>query len=114
MFRKSFLKASAVAGALALASTLTMPASHAQQAMSENAAAQPIRIIMGGYGPPTTSFSVALKQIGDRLEAKFPGQVEVRYVYNIMDLENLHALVGLSNAKRIMYTGESFDAAEAD
>lgn len=41
---------------------------------------------MGGYGPPTTSFSVALKQIGDRLEAKFPDQVEVRYVYNIMDL----------------------------
>ena len=86
MFRRSFLKASAVAGAIALASTLTMSASHAQRAMSGNTAEQPIRIIMGGYGPPTTSFSVALKQIGDRLEAKFPDQVEVRYVYNIMDL----------------------------
>ncbi|MDH3420165.1 MAG: TRAP transporter substrate-binding protein [Gammaproteobacteria bacterium] len=86
MFRRSFLKASAVAGAIALASTLTMSASHAQRATSGNTAERPIRIIMGGYGPPTTSFSVALKQIGDRLEAKFPDQVEVRYVYNIMDL----------------------------
>lgn len=86
MFKRSFLKASAVAGAIALASTLTISASHAQQAMSEGTAERPIRIIMGGYGPPTTSFSVALKQIGDRLEAKFPGEVEVRYVYNIMDL----------------------------
>ena len=86
MFRRSFLKASAVAGAIALASTLTMSASHAQRAMSGNTSEQPIRIIMGGYGPPNTSFSVALKQIGDRLEAKFPDQVEVRYVYNIMDL----------------------------
>ncbi len=77
MLKRSFLKASAVAGAIALASTLTLSVSQAQQ---------PIRIIMGGYGPPTTSFSVALKQIGDRLEAKFPDQVEVRYVYNIMDL----------------------------
>ena len=34
-------------------------------------------------------------------------------LYNVMDLENLHALVGLANAKRIMYTGEPFDAAQA-
>ena len=34
-------------------------------------------------------------------------------LYNIMDLENLHALVGLANAKRIMYTGEPFDAEQA-
>lgn len=34
-------------------------------------------------------------------------------LYNAMDLKNLHALVGLGNAKRIMYTGEPFDAAEA-
>ena len=27
-----------------------------------------------------------MKKIGDRLEAKFPGQVEVKYVYNILDL----------------------------
>jgi len=41
---------------------------------------------MGGYGPATTGFSIALKQIGDRLEAKFGDRVEVKYVYNIMDL----------------------------
>src|SRR6266487_1437470 len=28
----------------------------------------PIHIRMGGYGPPTTGFSRALKRIGDRLE----------------------------------------------
>ena len=41
---------------------------------------------MGGYGPATTGFSLALKQIGDRLESKFGDEVEVKYVYNIMDL----------------------------
>jgi len=41
---------------------------------------------MGGYGPPTTGFSLALKQIGDRLEARFGDEVEVKYVYNILDL----------------------------
>ena len=41
---------------------------------------------MGGYGPPTTGFSLALKKIGDRLEARFGGDVEVKYVYNILDL----------------------------
>jgi tripartite ATP-independent transporter DctP family solute receptor len=41
---------------------------------------------MGGYGPPTTGFSLALKRIGDRLKAKFGGDVDVKYVYNIMDL----------------------------
>jgi len=84
MFKRSFLKA--FASAMALGGLLTMPASHAQQAMSGGTAERPIRIIMGGYGPPTTSFSVAFKEIGDRLEAKFGDQVEVRYVYNIMDL----------------------------
>ncbi len=47
--------------------------------------ADPITIRMGGYGPPTTSFSRALKLIGDSLEQKFPGHVHVKYVWNIMD-----------------------------
>lgn len=34
-------------------------------------------------------------------------------LYNVLDLENLYALVGVASAKRIMYTGEPFDAAEA-
>jgi TRAP-type C4-dicarboxylate transport system substrate-binding protein len=47
--------------------------------------AAPIIIRMGGYGPPTTSFSRALKLIGDALEQKFGDRVNVRYVWNIMD-----------------------------
>jgi len=48
--------------------------------------AHPIQIRMGGYGPPTTGFSRALKLIGDRLEAVFGDRVSVKYVWNIMDL----------------------------
>jgi TRAP-type C4-dicarboxylate transport system substrate-binding protein len=45
----------------------------------------PITIRMGGYGPPTTSFSRALKLIGETLEHKFDDRVSVKYVWNIMD-----------------------------
>ncbi len=45
----------------------------------------PITIRMGGYGPPTTSFSRALKLIGETLEHKFGDRVSVKYVWNIMD-----------------------------
>jgi TRAP-type C4-dicarboxylate transport system substrate-binding protein len=45
-----------------------------------------IQIRMGGYGPPTTSFSKSLKFIGDRLEAEFGDRVDIKYVWNIMDL----------------------------
>jgi TRAP-type C4-dicarboxylate transport system substrate-binding protein len=41
---------------------------------------------MGGYGPASTGFSRALKFIGDRLAAEFPDAVEIKYVWNIMDL----------------------------
>ncbi len=47
---------------------------------------QPIQIKMGGYGPPTTTFSRALKFIGDRLENEFGDQVDIKYAWNIMDL----------------------------
>jgi TRAP-type C4-dicarboxylate transport system substrate-binding protein len=46
---------------------------------------RPIAIRMGGYGPPTTSFSRALKLIGDAMEAEFGDRVSVKYVWNIMD-----------------------------
>src|SRR6266852_9659855 len=46
----------------------------------------PIHIRMGGYGPAGTSFSRGLKLIGDRLLAAFGDEVEVKYVWNIMDL----------------------------
>ncbi len=41
---------------------------------------------MGGYGPASTGFSRALKRIGDRLTAEFGERVEVKYVWNIMEL----------------------------
>lgn len=46
----------------------------------------PIQIRMGGYGPATTGFSRALKRIGDRLGSEFADQVDIKYVWNIMDL----------------------------
>src|SRR3954467_2819354 len=45
----------------------------------------PIRLFMGGYGPSTTCFSQALKQIGDRIAAELGERVDVKYVWNIMD-----------------------------
>lgn len=50
------------------------------------AVSDPIPIRMGGYGPPTTSFSRALKFIGDRLESELGALVDIKYVWNIMDL----------------------------
>lgn len=45
-----------------------------------------IQIRLGGYGPATTAFSRSLKYIGERLEAQFGDRVDVKYVFNIMDL----------------------------
>src|SRR6266516_4752924 len=47
--------------------------------------AEPINIRMGGYGPPSTSFSRSLKSIGDTLAARLGDRVRVYYVWNIMD-----------------------------
>jgi TRAP-type C4-dicarboxylate transport system substrate-binding protein len=46
---------------------------------------KPVTIRMGGYGPPTTSFSRALKLVGDTLQAQFGDRVDIKYVWNIMD-----------------------------
>lgn len=68
MYRRQFLGASAlVIGGLAIG------------------APQAKRIVLGGYGPSTSSFSRGLKLIGDRLTAKFGDDVDVEYVYNILD-----------------------------
>lgn len=48
--------------------------------------AKPIQIRMGGYGPPSTGFSKSLKFIGDRLLAEFGSGVDIKYVWNVMDL----------------------------
>src|SRR5499427_8121208 len=58
----------------------------------------PIKIRMGGYGPPSTGFSKSLKLIGDKLEAQFGKKdVAIEYVFNIMDhgykAENILTLV---------------------
>ncbi|MPZ55233.1 MAG: hypothetical protein GEU91_01805 [Rhizobiales bacterium] len=45
----------------------------------------PVSIRMAGYGPPATSFSRGLELIGDRLAAEFGDQVDIKYVWNIMD-----------------------------
>jgi len=47
---------------------------------------RPIQIRMGGYGPSTTSFSRSLAMIGDRLVAALGDQVDVKYIWNVMDL----------------------------
>ena len=82
MSRRDFLRSSTVVGASAAIGSLGISELKAQQ----NPPGGPIRIIMAGYGPPTTSFSLALKGMGDRIEAKFPGDVEVKYLYNIIEL----------------------------
>ena len=46
---------------------------------------RPIEIRLGGYGPATTTFSRALKLIGERVKVALGASVEVRYVWNIMD-----------------------------
>jgi TRAP-type C4-dicarboxylate transport system substrate-binding protein len=85
MSRRRFLKASAltgmsfVAGAPRIFGAVARPGRQAS-------ASRPIRIILGGYGPSTTSFSRGLKFVGDRLEARFGDDVDVRYVYNVMDV----------------------------
>ncbi len=47
---------------------------------------EPIKIRLGGYGPSTTSFSLALQRIGDRLISEMGDAVDVKYVWNILDL----------------------------
>ena len=45
-------------------------------------------VIMGGYGPSTTSFSRGLKFVGDRLNARFGSDIEIRYVYDVYDVSD--------------------------
>ncbi len=47
---------------------------------------EPVQIRFGGYGPPSTTHSRALKMVGDAMEAEFGDAVDVKYVWNVMDL----------------------------
>ncbi len=46
----------------------------------------PIRITMGGYGPPSTTCSRGMKVMGDTIAEQFGKDVAVHYVWNVMDL----------------------------
>ena len=85
--RRRFLKESALIGAAAMATGFQgPPALGLPRQATSGTSKRPIRILMGGYGPASTGFSLALKKIGDRLEARFGDQVQIKYVYNILDL----------------------------
>jgi TRAP-type transport system periplasmic protein len=98
MSRRNFLKTSALIGAGALVSEFAAPAAvwsgqavptasiGASQKEPGSAQRKPIRIRMAGYGPATTSCSQALKMIGDQLKTRFGDSVDIKYVYNILDL----------------------------
>jgi len=45
----------------------------------------PIRITLGGYGPPNTTCSRGLKVMGDTMSEQFGKSVAVHYVWNVMD-----------------------------
>src|SRR6201997_4122483 len=47
---------------------------------------KPTQIRMGGYGPASTGFSRALKRMGDRLVGQLGDRVDIKYVWNIMEL----------------------------
>ncbi|HEY5622331.1 MAG TPA: TRAP transporter substrate-binding protein DctP [Gammaproteobacteria bacterium] len=106
MKRRQFLKTSALVGASA--ATLGLAGARAQQIQTD-----PRRIIMGGYGPSTTSFSRGLDRIGELLAARFGDDVESRFIYNVSDVgyagaPDLHWLVGsgvLTLAYATMSTG---------
>ena len=86
MSRRRFLKTSALLGASAVTGGLSLSAARAQPGVPGTSIGRPIQIRMAGYGPPTTSFNRALTQIGDRLSAKFGAEINVKYVYNVMDV----------------------------
>jgi TRAP-type transport system periplasmic protein len=87
MHRRRFLFRSAAVGAAAAASRFgDRLAGAAFQAAAASNSKRRLRIVMGGYGPPSTGFSLALKKIGDRVASRFGDDVEVKYVYNILDL----------------------------
>ena len=52
----------------------------------ENTLNSPLKIILGGYGPLNTSFSKALKFIGEQITSQLGNNVNVEYIFNVMDL----------------------------
>ena len=52
----------------------------------KNRVSDPIQIRMGGYGPATTTCSRGLKIMGDCLARDFGNAVDVKTIWNVMDL----------------------------
>jgi C4-dicarboxylate-binding protein DctP len=87
MSRRRFLKTVALVGAGAMAGGLEgQRGAFVQQTSPRSATKRPIRILMGGYSPSSTSFSLGLKRIGDHLKARLGSEVDIKYVYNVLDL----------------------------
>jgi TRAP-type transport system periplasmic protein len=87
MSRRKFLKTSAVIGAGAVTAAFgRADEAFAPQKAPAVVTSKPVRIIMAGYAPPNNGFSQSLKRIGDRIQAKFGKDVDVKYIYNIIDL----------------------------
>ncbi|HEY3159789.1 MAG TPA: TRAP transporter substrate-binding protein DctP [Vicinamibacterales bacterium] len=86
MSRRRFLKATAAIGAGMVAGAVGGPVSGFAQQAPAVVTRKPIRIILAGYAPPLNGFSLALKRIGDRIETRFGKDIDVKYIYNILDL----------------------------
>jgi TRAP-type C4-dicarboxylate transport system substrate-binding protein len=50
-----------------------------------NPVSVPIQIRMGGYGPAGTTCSRALKVLGDKVQAAVGNDVDIKYLWNVMD-----------------------------
>jgi TRAP-type transport system periplasmic protein len=98
MSRRDFLKTTVVLGVGALAGEYAAKsailAGQAESAAGVNrkpappgsGPRKPARFRMGGYAPATSSCSLALKMIGDELKTRFGNDIDVKYVYSILDL----------------------------
>lgn len=93
MSRRRFLKHCALLSTSALAGVTAQRSVRAQAAERET----PRRIILAGHAQSTTSFSRGLEVIGNRLVEKYGEQVDLKYVFNIVELgytgQDLHWLV---------------------
>ena len=84
--KRRFLKAAALLGVGAAASTLDPSSGKAQQPPLPGASGLPGRVRMAGYSPSTTSFSRGLTHIGERLQVESGGGLEVDYLYNVLEI----------------------------
>jgi len=85
MSRRFFLTVSAVAASTVFGIDTGQRELRAQT-LAARQAGQPYVLRLGGYGPAETSFSQGLSHIGGELAAQSGGMVDIRYLYNVMDI----------------------------